>query len=66
MATKRNGYRSKKVIDWVDKHQMIKTDKYGSHHFTRYGENAFFPFSQFISIEIFGYEKAFHNSFSYF
>ena len=25
----------------VDRHQMIITAKYGSHHFTGYGENAF-------------------------
>ena len=29
-----------KHINWVDNHQMIITAKYGSHHFTGYGENA--------------------------
>ena len=29
-----------KYINWVDNHPMIITAKYGSHHFTDYGENA--------------------------
>ena len=29
-----------KRTNWVDNHQMIMTAKYGSHHFTGYGENA--------------------------
>ena len=27
-------------VNWVDNHLMIITAKYGSHHFTGYGENA--------------------------
>ena len=33
--------------NWVDNHQMIITAKYGSHHFSGYGENGnltIFPF----------------------
>ena len=29
-----------KHINWVDNNQMIITAKYGSHHFSGYGENA--------------------------
>ena len=29
-----------KHIHWVDNHPMIISAKYGSHHFTGYGENA--------------------------
>ena len=29
-----------KHINWVENYQMIITAKYGSHHFTGYGENA--------------------------
>ena len=29
-----------KTHNWVDNHQMIITAKYGSHHFSGYGENA--------------------------
>ena len=29
-----------KQINWIDNPQMIITAKYGSHHFTGYGENA--------------------------
>ena len=40
MATKQNWPLVIKHIRWVDNHQMIITAKYGSHHFTGYGENA--------------------------
>ena len=42
-----------KHINWVDKHQMIITAKYGSHHFSGYGENAVEPFSHYKSMGAF-------------
>ena len=42
-----------KDINWVDNHQMIITAKYGSNHFTGYGENAIQPFSHYKSMEAF-------------
>ena len=38
---------------WVDNHLMIITAKYGSHHFSGYGENAIKSFSHYKSMGAF-------------
>ena len=41
MVTKQNGNWSSTTKNWADNHLMIITAKYGSHHFTGYGEMQF-------------------------
>ena len=40
METKQKWSLVIKHINWVDNHQLDITAKYGSYHFTSYGENA--------------------------
>ena len=72
MATKQNGHWSPNT-NWVDNHQMIITAKYGSHHYSGYGENVVQPFSLYKSVgpfccdgNNFQNQEADHHNFNFF